>query len=331
MTGLVAPRIPSIRSRLIGAVVSFLLGFGIANYGVIVVPRPDLWIWLAVAIALMGTGVAGVLFADARTEVSVWVAVGVQLFAVFTLVPLLWVFSVATAPGDTPRRTLWPSDVSWAAFGDVRSTDALVGAAGTTALVAGLATVVALLLAVPAAFGFVQRPLRGRRVAWGVFAAALVLPSAVLAAPASAQLLAWGATQSRVVMVLPTLAVSLPIAVWLAAQALRHAPWTLDDALRADGATVVQRVRRFVLPYLGLDLLLVAVLVFFWTAGDLALGAGMASTADTRPLPASLLLLSGRGEVSSQVVAAAGLLWLLPIALVLLVFSRRIVALLGRP
>jgi ABC-type glycerol-3-phosphate transport system permease component len=321
---------PSIRSRLTAAIVAFLLGFGIANYGVIVVPAPDLWLWLVVSVVLMGTGVVGVLVADSTRDVSLWAVIGAELFAVFTVIPLLWVFSVATTPAGEVRTTLWPSQISFAAFDEARS-GVVLAAAGASLLIAGLATVAAMAVAIPAAVGLVRRRLPGRRIAYGVVVAALVAPTVVLAAPAAAQLLALDLADSRLAMVVPTLAVSLPLAIWLAVRVLRAAPWSLHAAMRADGADRRQVLRRFALPYLALDLLLVTVMVFYWTAGDLALGAGMAATQDTRPLPATLLLLSGRGELSSQVVAAAGLWWLVPAALVLIVFSRRIAALLGRP
>lgn len=331
MTTLLAPRVPSIRSRISASIVAFLLGFAAANVGAFGIARPDLWIWVVIAVVLMGTGVFGVLVADSRRGFSIWSLLGVELFAVFMAIPLLWLFSVATTPAGQTRSTLWPSDVSWAAFGDVRTSDVLVRAAGTSLLVAGVATAIALLVAVPAAIGLVRRRVPGRRFVLGLFAAALVLPTVILAAPANAQLLAWDLSGSRLAMAVPTLAVSLPLAVWLMVRLVRQAPWSLHTAMLADGADRRQRLRHFALPYLGLDLLLVTVVVFFWTAGDVTLGAGMASTEETRTLPATLLVLVGRDDVSSQVVAAAGLWWLVPAAIVLLVFSRRVVALLGRP
>ncbi len=321
---------PSIRSRLSAAVVAFLLGFAVANYGVIAVPRPDLWLWLVVAFVLMGTGVVGVLVADSRRKISLWAVLGLELFAVFTVVPLLWLVSVATTPEGRVRTSVVPTEFSGAAFGEA-SSGVVLAAAGTSLLVAGLATVVALVLAVPAAAGLVHHRPRGRRIAYGFFAAMLVAPTVIFAAPASAQLMDWDLSQSRLAMVVPTLVLSVPLAVWLMVRVLRAAPWSLHAAMRADGADRRQVLRWFAWPYLALNLLLVAVVVFYWTAGDLALGAGMAATSDTRPLPATVLLLSGRGELSSQVVAAAGLWWMLPAVLVIIVFGRRIAALLERP
>lgn len=322
--GLTGVPVASIRSRLAASVVSFLLGFAVANIGVIVVPRPDSWLWLAVAIVLMLTGVVGVLFADTRRGLSVWAVLGIELFAVFTLLPLLWVFTTATGED---RQTLWPDEVSWSAFGEVWDAGSIRSSMVTTLLVAGLATVVAIVLAVPAAFALVHRRVAGRRWWYLAFVAALVLPTFVLAAPAVAQLLAFGVADSRLAMVVPTLALALPIAVWLMVRVFRRVPWSLYDSVRADGGSWLQRMRHFTLPHVTLDIALVTVLVFFWTAGDFALGAGLAPTDAQRPLPATLLALDPE---QSRLAAAVGLWWILPLVLIVAVFSRRLVSLVGR-
>ena len=320
---------PSIRSRLAASVVAFLLGFAMANVGLIVVPRPDTWLWLAAAIVLMVTGVVGVLVADTRRDVSLWAVLGVELLTLFTLAPLLWVLSTATVAEGSRRTTLWPGDATWSAFGEVWDAGPVRTAMGTSLLVAGLATVVAMLVAAPAAHALMHRDAPGRRWWYVAFVAALVLPTFVLGAPAAAQLLALDLATSRLAMAVPTLAVALPIAVWLTVRVLRRAPWSLYDAVRADGASVGQRLRHFAVPHLALDLGLVTILVFFWTSADVALGAAMAPTDDQRTLPATRRALGADPE-SSRLVAAAGLWWLLPLVLVATVFSRRLVSLLGR-
>jgi len=312
-----------IRSRLAASVTSFLVGFAVANVGLIVVPRPDTWLWLAAAIVMMLTGVVGVLFADTRRDLSIWALLGVELFVFFTVAPLLWVLSSATGTPGVQRNTLWPSDADWSAFADVWAAGPVRSSIVTSLLVAGVATVIAMLLAIPAAYVLVRR-LNGR---WWylAFVAVLVMPVFVLAAPATAQLQAFGWSTSRPAMVIPTLALALPIAVWLTVRIFRRAPWTLHDAIRTDGASVLQQARHFALPHLSLDIALVTLLVFFWTAGDYALGAGMAPTDAQQPLPATLLALD-----DSRLVAAAGLWWLLPLIVLGAIFSRRLVSLVGR-
>ncbi len=322
--------IPSVRSRLWASAVSFGLGFAAANYGILMIAQPDRWLWIVVAVLLMLTGAAGVLFADTTRAVSFWVILGIEVFAVVTLVPLLWTFTVATTPAGSTAQTLMPQDLTWDGFEGVLGSDVLRDAALTSFLVAAIATIIALPLAVSAAYALVHLEVRGRRLVYGFVLAALLVPVVSLAGPFADQLLTFGLYGSRLGLVVPSLLITLPLATWLCVTVFRDAPWSLLDAVRADGATRVQVLRQFALPQLGPGVAVVALLVFVAACNDFVLGAGLASDQPSLPLPATLLLVTDRLDGSSQAVAAAGLLWLLlPLAL-LLALPRRINHLLGR-
>lgn len=315
---------PTVRSRLWAASVAFGLGFVLANIGILVVAGRDRWAWLAVAIVLMVTGAVGVLVADTRRRLSLWAVVGYELLVAGTLLPVAALLGAASTGEDAEMRGLIPLDQDWSAFEDVLAAGPVRDAALTTVVGASLATLVAMVLAVPAALALVRPGTSGRRAVRGAFVAVLLTPGVVLAVGwfdtyAAARLL--GSPWASVV---PLLAIALPLAVWLCLHPLRRAPWHLDDAVRADGATRAQRVRRFAVPVLGPDLLVVAALVWVVTAQDLVLGATLGLTEQTRPLSATLL------TVPEPQVAATGLLWLIPALVLAVAFPRRVSRLIGR-
>ncbi|MET1039029.1 MAG: ABC transporter permease subunit, partial [Aeromicrobium sp.] len=278
---------PSVRSRLSASILSFALGFGVANYGILVIPRPDQWLWIGVAIVLMLTGAAGVLFADTTRAVSFWAILGLELLVVFVLVPLLWTFTVATTPVGETARTVWPQDLTWAAFDAALSSEILRDAAATSFLVAALATLIAMPLAVPAAYALVRLPVRGRRLVYGFVVGALLVPVVALVGPFADQLIAVDAYGSRLSLVVPTLVITLPLAIWLSVTLFRDVPWGLFDAVRADGATRSQQLRRFAVPQLAPGLGVVALLVFVAACNDFVIGAGLAADRPDLPLPAT--------------------------------------------
>jgi multiple sugar transport system permease protein len=321
---------PSVRSRLWASGVAFVLGFGVANYGIIRVARPDLWIWVGLAVVLIVTSAAGILYADTRRALSIWSLIGIELFAAFTLVPVLWTFTVATAPDGTTPGSAWPQDISWDAFDSALHSDLLQDAAITSALVAGIATAVAMPLAIAAAYALVRLPVRGRRMAYGLVAAALLVPLVALAGPITDQVVALDRYGARLALVPPTLAITLPLATWLCVTVLRDVPWSLGDAVRADGANRRQSFVRFAVPNILPGIFVATLLVFVAACNDFVLGAALSADDTSRTLPATLMLATGQLETSSSAVAAAGLLWLAPVVLLLLVFPRRITQLLGR-
>jgi multiple sugar transport system permease protein len=321
---------PSVRSRLWASGIAFVLGFAVANYGIIRVSRPDLWIWVGLAVVLMLTSAAGILFADTRRGLSIWSLIGVELFAAFTLIPLLWTFTVATAPDGTTPRTVWPQEITWDAFDGALHSQILQDAAVTSVFVAGIATAVAMPLAIAAAYALVRLPVRGRRFVYGLVALTLLLPLLALAGPITDQVIAFDRFGTRLSLVPPALAITLPLAIWLCVTVFRDIPWSLRESVRADGATWPQAFVRFALPNVLPGVFVATLLVFVAGCNDFVLGAALSADDDSRPLPATLMLATGQLEGSSSAVAAAGLLWVAPVVLLLLVFPRRITQLLGR-
>ena len=321
---------PSIRSRVIASAFAFLLGFGVANYGILRVPGRDRWLWFAVAIVLMITSVVGVLLADTRRRVSVWAVLGIEMLALFTLLPLIWTFTLATSPTSISQ-SLLPADIQWSVFPDVLGSDSIRQAAISSLLVALIATVVSLLLAAPAAYALVRRRVRGRRVAYFFVLAVLLVPVVALTGPLGDQLRAFGVFGDRYLLAIPTLIITLPLAVWLSVTLMGEVPWTLRDSIRADGGTRRQVLRSFVLPSVAPGIITVVAITFIAAANDAVIGATLTAGEESRTLPATLLLAADQlGPQPSAAIAATGLLWLVPAVLVLLTLPRRTIRLLGR-
>ncbi|MEH3033510.1 MAG: ABC transporter permease subunit [Aeromicrobium erythreum] len=316
---------PTIRSRLWASGVAFALGFALANVGILRIVGPDRWVWLGAAVVLMLTGAVGVLVADTQRRLSWWSVVGLELLAIFLVVPLLWTVSVATSPESLPR-DLVPSQLSFDAFDRVLSDPAYRRATTTSVLLALLTSIVSVALAAPAAYALVRRRPRGSRWVYVGTLAVLLGPVLALAVPWGEQLRAFGWAEDRWATAIPLLLVALPLALWFCVTVLRTAPWDLHDAVRADGATRGQQLRTFAVPALAPGLLLTTLLVFVVTSQDVVVGAALTASEESRPLPATLLL----GSASPAVVAAAGLLWLLPALVVVAVMPRRTSQLVGR-
>lgn len=326
---------PSVRSRLWGSGVSFGFGFAMANYGLLMIPRPDEWIWLGGAAALMLTGALGVLFADSGSRFSVWAILGLQSLIAFTLIPFAWMVSIALTPADARPRSLWPLSPTMDNVSAVLGSTAIRHAALNSLIVAGASTLIAVVLAVFAAFVIVHSSFRGRRMVYGLILGALLTPLVVLAGPMADQALAFGLYDTKRSLTVCYLALTLPLALWLLVSLFSRIPWSLRDAARADGASWFRRFRWVYLPIVGPGLFVVTLIVFVVACNDLVLGLALGTTNTSLPVPATLASFGGEfgnefGNITAA-TAAAGLLWFLPVLLFVLVFQRRIVRLLGRP
>lgn len=322
---------PTVRSRLAASACAFLLGFVLANYGILRVVGPDRWLWLGLAVVLMVTGAVGVIISDSPRRVSVWSVVGLEFMIVFTLAPLLWMLTIATTSeaAGTPTSML-PQSVEWSAFGDALGDAGLRGALLNSLLVSFVATLLSLAIAVPAAHALIRE--RGKlrsRVYLGIVTLILA-PVIVFQGAIAEQLRVFGVIGFRLAAVVPMLLLTLPLATWLCVSVLRDVPWTLRDAIRVDGGSTGDEFRRFVVPIIGPGLLVAAFMTFVVALNDFAVGAVMMSSESSRLLPATMIFAAGDGGAEGPAVMALALLLLLPSLAILLAVPRKILLLLGR-
>ncbi|HUQ00220.1 MAG TPA: hypothetical protein VM093_07145 [Aeromicrobium sp.] len=319
---------PTVRSRLAASATAFLLGFVLANYGILAVIGPDRWLWLAFAVVLMVTGAVGVIISDSPRRVSVWSVLGFEFVAVFTLAPILWMFSLATAGDYGIPTSILPQRVDWSVFGDVLADVSLRRSLVTSLLVAFVSTVLSLAIAIPGALALVRGMVSF--VSWIYLAVVTLIlaPLIVFQGAIAEQLRAFGLIGLRVAPVIPMLLLTVPLATWLCVSVLRDVPWTLRDAIRVEGGSTRDEIQRFVLPIVGPGILVAGFITFVMAMNDVAVGLVMLSKDSSRLLPATMIFASG-DAADSRAVALA-LLLLLPSLVVLMVAPRKILLLLGR-
>ena len=322
---------PTVRSRLAAAAAAFLVGFVLANYGILRVVGPDRWLWLSLAIVLMVTGAVGVIISDSPRRVSVWSVVGLEFMIVFTFAPLLWMFTLAAAPDFGTPTAMLPQRFEWSAFSDALGRADLRGALLNSLLVSFVATLISLAIAVPAAHTLLRERSKLASRIYLVVVTLILAPAIVFQGAIAEQLRELGLIGFRLAAVIPMLLLTLPLATWLCVSVLRDVPWTLRDALRVDGASTGDEFRRFIVPIVGPGLLVAGFITFVVALNDLAVGAVMMSSESSRLLPATMMFASGDASGSGDAtVVALALLLLLPSLVVLVAAPRKILLLLGR-
>lgn len=319
----------TVRSRLFAAGASFLLGFAIANYGILRIPGPDRWVWLTIAVALMLTGAIGVLIADSARRISVWAVVGLELLAAFTVVPLLWMFTIATSTRPDVPRSVMPDNVDWSVFGHALTGDLFGPALMNSLLVAFISTVVALAVAVPAAYAVVVTAPRQGVLLYFAATVLLVAPLFVLNGALADQLRSFGLLGFRLAPLVASLLLTVPLAFWLCVAVMRDVPWTLRDVVSIDGASPSEVTKMFLLPNVAPGVAVAGAVTFIIALNDVASSAPMLSSEASRTLP-GVMLLAGQVGTGANEAAAIALVLLIPVLALLLSAPRRILQLVGR-
>jgi raffinose/stachyose/melibiose transport system permease protein len=131
-----------------------------------------------------------------------------------------------------------------------------------SALIAAIATTLAVGLGAMAAFALSRYTFRGREAIYTLFTIGLLFPLAVASLPLYLQLRHMGLLESPLGVGLPEAAFSLPITIVILRPFMRAIPGELEDAAVVDGATRLGFFWRILLPLSRPALSTVAILAF---------------------------------------------------------------------
>jgi multiple sugar transport system permease protein len=181
-------------------------------------------------------------------------------------------------------------------------------------------TVVSLVVAVPSAYALARLPVPGAaRVLVGMLALAF-FPGVVVLLPMSSAFSRLGWLDHLAGIGLAQLSYTVPLAVWFLTYAFRTVPDEVEDAAKVDGAGVVARVWRIILPMAGAGLAGTTALVFVASWNDFLFAGGLNRSDRSETLTVMLAQLPGIGFLGGQMAAAV--LTCVPVALVLAVLLR---------
>jgi raffinose/stachyose/melibiose transport system permease protein len=185
-----------------------------------------------------------------------------------------------------------------------------LGAAFAMSLgIAGVVTVGAVALAVPAAFALEQtRSRRGRALGLTLLAVGLFQPTEVLLIPLFSLLQVSGLFNTSLGVILPEIARILPLAILLLWGALRGLPAELVQAAAADGAAPRQILVRVALPLALPTVTVVAVWTFLSSWNEYLLPTIVLQDESLQTVPVALGHFIGRVDTQYALIATGALL-----------------------
>jgi multiple sugar transport system permease protein len=243
------------------------------------------------------------------------------------LVPIYWIVATSLKPSSeilvTPT-TLLPAKItldhySVALFGDFRRylINSIIAASG--------ATLIGLLLAIPAAWGFAKFAYPGSSALLSFTVVTRVFPPIALALPFFLQFRSLGLIDTPLGLVVGYVPIVLPLMIWILTGFFRDFPDELLEAARIDGLSVLGTLVRIVIP-LSLPGLGVAILFGFlvaWNEFVIALTITRTPAAQTMPVGISTLITQFQTLWGEMMAVSA--IYLLPVLLVTLLTQRGLV------
>ena len=188
-----------------------------------------------------------------RTSGPAWhlTAIGVVVVGIF-LFPLYWMVSTSLKSPDqlfTRPPTWFPTEIDFSNYARaVFENETMLRSLGNSVIISVGTTVLALLLAAPAAYGLARLRLRWTGLLLLPFLIAQLLPSINVALPMFTLFSGVGLVNNYVGLILADTVAVLPFAVIVLRPFYLNIPKELEEAAAVDGANRVQAFLRIVLP-----------------------------------------------------------------------------------
>jgi ABC-type glycerol-3-phosphate transport system permease component len=193
-------------------------------------------------------------------------------------------------------------------------------------IVTGISTLIALVLGVPAAYAFSRLRFRGSDTWASTILSFRFMPPVAVAIPIYLMIRYLGQLDSFPGLILPYVAFSLPLVVWIMIGFFDEIPREVDEAAMVDGLTRAQVLLRVLLPLARPGMLVAATfgVIFIWN--EFMVGLYIINSQDKETIPiAASTLLTVESPINYNVAAAVGVFTVIPVLLFVIVVQRYIV------
>ena len=255
-------------------------------------------------------------------------AVGTTVMVAAILLPLYW----AVVSSFTPESRLFaaPSLVP-----DVLVLDhyrALFGERDfwtpvrNSLIVAGATTVLAVALGALSAYALARLRFRGKTPLLAFVLAVSMFPQISIVSPLYLLLRELRLINTYPGLVLPYLTFAMPLTIWLLVGFFRQLPPELEEAALIDGAGRLRTLWEIILPLAWPGLATTAILTFLYCWNEFLFALSFTLGPEMQTVPVAIALFRGQYQVPWGQILAASVVATAPVALLVLVAQRRIVA-----
>ncbi|MFI2615234.1 carbohydrate ABC transporter permease [Streptomyces sp. NPDC018584] len=249
------------------------------------------------------------------------------LLAAVFLAPYLEMIVTALRPKEELRdRTYLPRNLEWANFIDVWKESELGQNLQVTLLVAGGATLLVLLVSLPAAYYTARMRYRGRKLFLLLVLVTQMFQPTALLVGLYREFHQLDMLNSVWTLILTNAAFNLAFAVWILTAYISSIPPELEEAAMVDGTSRFGAMIKVTLP-LALPGVVTAVIFTFITSwNEFVMGLTLTTEPDKQPLTVGISNFIGNYTVQWNYLFAASVVAIIPVVVLFAFIERHVVS-----
>ncbi|MEK8225486.1 carbohydrate ABC transporter permease [Oerskovia sp. M15] len=195
----------------------------------------------------------------------------------------------------------------------------------STIVISVAATVLVLIVALPAAYFTARFRFPGRMAFLFLVLVTQMLQPAVLVAGLFRQFLAFGIVDTWLAMILVNAAFNLAFAVWIMHSFFASVPKEIDEAAQIDGAGRWATLFRINLPLVWPGIVTAIIFTFVAAWNEFAASLVILSTAGNQPLSVALTKFVGQYDSAWQYVFGVSIVAIVPVIVLFAIIEKRLV------
>jgi len=195
-----------------------------------------------------------------------------------------------------------------------------------TLIVAGGATVLTLICAIPAAYAMARMKFAGKKFYMYLIMITQMFSPIVLLVGLFREIQWFGLMDSVWGLVLTNAAFNQAFAVWILSGYFSTIPYELEQAAWLDGCTKAQALRKIILPLALPGIITTVIFVFIAAWNEFAVALTFISTEEMKPLTVGIYAFFGMYDVQWQYVFATSLVAIVPVVILFLLIEKYLIS-----
>lgn len=253
-------------------------------------------------------------------------AIVMALYLLFLLLPIYWLLnmSLKTNTEILNEFTLWPRNLTFANYATILTDPSWYMGYVNSLIYVVMNMVISLTVALPAAYAFSRYSFMGDKHLFFWLLTNRMAPPAVFALPFFQFYSSVGLFDTHIAVALAHCLFNVPLAVWILEGFMRGVPKEIDETAYIDGYSFGKFFVKIFMPLIASGIGVAAFFCFMFSWVELLLSRTLTTTA-AKPIAAIMTRTQGAAGIDWGVLAAAGVLTVVPGALVIY-FVRNYIA-----
>ena len=245
-------------------------------------------------------------------------AIVMGLYLLFLMLPIYWLLNMSLKTNTEILSTfsLWPHNLTFANYETILSDASWYMGYVNSLIYVVMNTGISLAVALPAAYAFSRYTFIGDKHLFFWLLTNRMAPPAVFALPFFQLYSAVGLFDTHIAVALAHCLFNVPLAVWILEGFMRGVPREIDETAYIDGYSFPRFFVRIFMPLIASGIGVAAFFCFMFSWVELLLSRTLTSV-NAKPIAATMTRTVGAAGVDWGVLAAAGVLTIIPGALVI--------------